>query len=51
MRRISASSSTANAGEPRASTTSTPSRVTKNAALEMKLRLALVPRADTPCTM
>jgi hypothetical protein len=39
-RRISASKSFASAGEPRASTTTTPSGVTTKPALEMKFRLA-----------
>jgi hypothetical protein len=51
MRAIAATSCRASAGEPSASTTTTPSRVTTKVALLMKLRLALEPSADSPCTM
>ena len=50
-RRISAIKASANAGEPSASTATTPSSVTTKPAFEMKLRLADVPRAACPCTI
>jgi hypothetical protein len=50
MRRISAINSSANAGEPRASMTTTPWSVTTKPAFEMKLRFADEPIAASPCT-
>jgi hypothetical protein len=50
IRAISSSSSRASCGEPSASITTTPAGVTTKPALEMKLRLAAVPRAASPCT-
>ena len=47
---ISASRRSASAGEPSASTTTTPAEVTMKPALEMKLALAGEPSADRPST-
>ncbi len=49
-RAISASSRSASAGEPRASTTTTLVEVTMKPALEIKFWLAGEPRADRPST-
>ena len=51
MRPMADTSSRASTGEPSASITTTPSGVTTNAALEMKLRFAGEPSAEAPWTI